>query len=43
MLTIAATFGVSAVLTAGASRGRHLAWVVFTAIAALCAAAAGVS
>ena len=43
LLSIAATFAVSAVLTAAASRGRHLAWIVFTAIAVLCAAAAGVS
>lgn len=45
MLATAAflTFAVSAALTAAASRGRHLAWVVFAAIAALCAAAAGVS
>jgi hypothetical protein len=32
---VAATFGASAALTLGASRGRHLAWVVFAAIAAL--------
>lgn len=43
LLSIAATFAVSAVVTATVSRGRHLAWVVFAAIAALCAAAAGVS
>lgn len=43
LLSIAATFAVSAVVTATASRGRHLAWVVFAAIAVLCVAAAGVS
>lgn len=31
---IAVTFAASAVLTFAASRGRHLAWVVFLAIAA---------
>jgi hypothetical protein len=30
---IAGTFGVSAVITLVASRGRHLAWIVFLAIA----------
>lgn len=43
LLSIAATFAVSAVVTAAVSRGRHLAWVVFAAIAVLCVAAAGVS
>lgn len=32
---VAATFGASAALTLGASRGRHLAWIVFAAIAVL--------
>lgn len=32
---VSLTFLVSALLTAGASRGRHLAWIVFLAIAAL--------
>jgi len=32
---IAGIFAVSAVLTAGASRGKHLAWPVFAAIAVL--------
>ena len=41
--SIAGTFAASAILTLVASRGRHLAWVVFAAIAALCAAAACVS
>ena len=31
---IAATFAASGVVTCAASRGRHLAWVVFLAIAA---------
>jgi hypothetical protein len=31
---VAVTFGVSALVTLAASRGRHLAWVVFLAIAA---------
>lgn len=35
LLTIAATFAASAVLTAGFTRGRHLAWPVMTAIAYL--------
>lgn len=33
LLVIAATFLVSAVITFGASRGRHLAWIVFLAMA----------
>lgn len=37
---VAATFLASAILTAGASRGRHFAWPVFLAIA-LCAWLAG--
>lgn len=32
---VALTFGASAALTLVASRGRHLAWIVFAAIAAL--------
>ncbi len=32
---IAGTFAISAVVTAGASRGKHLAWPVFAAIAVL--------
>jgi len=32
---IAVTFAIHAVVTAGASRGRHYAWIVFTAIAIL--------
>jgi hypothetical protein len=35
LLVIAATFVASAAVTAVASRGRHLAWVVFLAIALL--------
>ncbi len=31
---IAATFGASAVIAAAASRGRHLSWIAFAAIAA---------
>ena len=38
---IAATFGVSAILTLAASRGRHLAWIVFLAIAVLSWLASG--
>lgn len=34
--TIAGIFAVSAVTTAAASRGRHLAWPVFATIAVLC-------
>jgi hypothetical protein len=34
-LCIAATFLASGLVTAVASRGRHLAWIVFLAIAAL--------
>jgi hypothetical protein len=41
--SIAGTFAASAILTMAASRGRHLAWVVFGTIAVLCVAAAGVS
>lgn len=37
---VSLTFLASALLTAGASRGRHLAWIVFLAIAALCWGAA---
>ena len=32
---IAITFGASALLAAAASRGRHLSWIVFLAIAVL--------
>lgn len=32
---VAATFAAHAALTGGASRGRHLAWIVFLAIAVL--------
>lgn len=32
---IGATFVISAAITGGASRGRHLAWVVFLAIGVL--------
>ncbi len=35
LLVIAATFAASALVTLVGSRGRHLAWVVFAAIAAL--------
>jgi hypothetical protein len=38
---IALTFLFSALLTAVATRGRHLAWIAFLAIAALCWTAAG--
>ncbi|MGQ0536582.1 MAG: hypothetical protein ACT4PT_10975 [Methanobacteriota archaeon] len=34
-----ATFGVSAVIAAVGTRGRHLSWIVFAAIAALAFAA----
>lgn len=34
LAVIAATFLVSAVITFAASRGRHLAWIVFLAMAA---------
>lgn len=37
---VAATFFVHAVVTFAASRGRHYAWIVFLAIAALCGWAA---
>ena len=32
---IAVTFAIHALITAGCSKGRHYAWIVFTAIAAL--------
>lgn len=32
---IAVTFAIHALVTAGMSRGRHYAWIVFTAIAVL--------
>jgi polyferredoxin len=35
-ITIAGIFGISALITALASRGKHLAWPVFATIAALC-------
>jgi hypothetical protein len=35
LLVIAGTFAIHALVTAIASRGRHLAWPVFTAIAVL--------
>jgi len=38
---LAATFASSAGLSLVLTRGRHLSWVVFLAIAALCVAAAG--
>jgi hypothetical protein len=34
--TIAGIFGISAVMTAAATRGKHLAWPVFATIAVLC-------
>lgn len=34
--TVAATFFVTALVAALASRGRHLAWIVFLAVALLC-------
>lgn len=33
--SIAIVFGISGLLTLGASRGKHLAWIVFLAIAGL--------
>jgi hypothetical protein len=36
-LVLALTFFVSACLTAGYTRGRHLAWIVFLAIAVIAA------
>lgn len=41
LLVISGTFFVSALIAAGATRGRHLSWVVFGAIAALTLFAAG--
>ena len=32
---IAVTFAIHALITAGSSRGRHYAWIIFGAIAAL--------
>ena len=32
---IAVTFAIHALVTAGATRGRHYAWIIFTAIAVL--------
>ncbi len=40
LLAISATFAVSAIIALVASKGRHLSWVVFSAIAALCYVAA---
>ncbi|HEX4956153.1 MAG TPA: hypothetical protein VF017_22420 [Thermoanaerobaculia bacterium] len=34
-MAMAGTFGVTAAITAGASKGRHLAWPVFLAIAVI--------
>ena len=39
--SVSLTFIVSAVLAAGASRGRHLAWIVFAAIGTMAWLAAG--
>lgn len=39
LIVIAAVFGASALLAAVPSRGKHLAWVVFSAIAILAAVA----
>jgi len=41
LLVLAATFAASAAMTGIASRGRHLAWIVFLAIAVLSWLAAG--
>ena len=37
LTTVAATFLLSALLSLVLTRGRHLSWIVFLAIAALCA------
>lgn len=36
LYVLAATFGVTAVIALLASRGKHLSWIVFSAISALC-------
>ena len=36
LLVIAATFAITALVALIASRGKHLSWVVFSAIAGLC-------
>ena len=36
LLVVAATFAASAVLAIVLTRGRHLSWIVFLAISALC-------
>lgn len=41
LTTIAVTFLVSAGVTAALTRGRHLAWLAFVAIALLCWSATG--
>ena len=41
LVTISLTFLFSAIVTAGFTRGRHLAWFAFLVIAALCWFAAG--
>lgn len=40
LMTIAATFAITALVALIASRGKHLSWIVFGAIAALCLFAA---
>ena len=40
LVLIGATFGTTALLALLASRGKHLSWIVFGAIAALCVVAA---
>lgn len=41
LLLIAGTFGMTALISLIASRGRHLSWIVFGAICGLCLVAAG--
>lgn len=36
LMTIAATFAITALVALIASRGKHLSWIVFGAIATLC-------
>lgn len=36
LLVLAVTFGIHAAITAGFSRGRHLAWIPFLAITLIC-------
>lgn len=36
LLVLAVTFGIHAAITAGFSRGRHLAWIPFLAITVIC-------